>query len=87
MTSTLERYGLGSLAGWLSQRLIENASQDELLLELYDRPEFKAAYPEIEARRQLAEQRGMTMVPISPDDVLDYRSAAGALMRSYGLPS
>lgn len=87
LSSMLSRYGLGGLATWVSQRITDGASPEEIELELYDRPEFKAAFPEIEARRQVGEERGVTLRPISPEEILEYRTQARSLMRSYGLHS
>jgi hypothetical protein len=87
LKATLDRYGLGGLATWVSTKVTSGASMEEILLELYDRPEFKAAFPEIEARRKRAEATGQVLAPISPEDVLGYRTQARSLMQSYGLPS
>jgi hypothetical protein len=86
LMAVLDRYGLGTLATWVSQKVTSGASMDEIMLELYDRPEFKAAFPEIEARRKRAQTEGVSLSPISAEDVLNYRTQAQALMRSYGLP-
>jgi hypothetical protein len=53
---------------------------------MYDQPYFKAAFPEIFAREQLIKGTGVTMMPLSPEDILTYRTQARALMRAYGLP-
>lgn len=87
MQALLTRYGLGGLAGWLSGRIVANISAEQIMLELYDRPEFKAAFPEIEARRALGQKTGTTLAPISPEDVLQYRTQAKELMRAYGVPA
>ena len=86
MQSLLQRYGLGELTEWLSERIIRNIDEEQLMLELYDHPVFKRIYPEIEARRAKAEADGIVMTPISVDDVMNYRTQARSLMRSYGLP-
>jgi hypothetical protein len=86
MTQILNRYGLSGMGTWLSQRITEGATLEEIEIELYDRPEFKAAFPEIEARRALAQQQGVNLRPLSPDEILDYRTQARGLMRSMGLP-
>lgn len=87
LQETLNRYGLGGLASWVSQKVTSGASMEEILLELYDRPEFKAAFPEIEARRKKAEATGQVLSPISPEDILNYRTQARSMMQSYGLPA
>lgn len=85
--SLLERYGLGSLTAWAEQALRQNLSEEEVMLQLFDRPEFQAAFPEIEARRKKAADTGVIIRPISADEILQYRESARAMMRSYGLPS
>ena len=86
MKAVLTKYGLSSLATWVSYKITSGIGFEQIMLELYDTPEFKAAYPEIEARRLAAQQRGQTLQPISVDDVLAYRTQARAIMKSYGLP-
>jgi hypothetical protein len=61
-------------------------SEEEIELQLFDRPEFQAAFPEIEARRKKAEATGVHMAPISAEDILGYRASARSMMRSMGLP-
>lgn len=85
LQAMLTRYGLAELGTWLSQRITAGASPEQIELELYDRPEFKLAYPEIEGRRQ-RKGSGIVLAPLSVDDVLNYRTQARALMKSYGLP-
>jgi len=82
----LDRYGLGSLAEWATGVIIDDMSEDEFQNLLYDRPEFKAAFPEIEGRQQRAKQLGISMTPISPEDVIAYRSGYRQLLRSYSVP-
>lgn len=82
----LTRYGLSTLAPWVSDQIVRGNTMDQIVLQLYDRPEFKAVFPEIEARRKLAQDSGLNMAPISVDDVLNYRAQARSMMQSYGLP-
>ena len=82
----LDRYGLGSLAEWATGVIIDDMSEAEFQNLLYDRPEFKTAFPEIEARQQRAKQLGISMTPISPEDVISYRSGYRQLLRSYSVP-
>jgi hypothetical protein len=81
----LKRYGLERLAGWLSIHVIADSSIEEIMLDLYDQPEFKEVFPEIEARRKRAAETGLNLQPITPEDILSYRVEARQLMRSYGL--
>jgi hypothetical protein len=87
LAALLQRYGLEGLTKWASDALIQGLSQEEIVLQLYDQPTFKTAFPEIEARQQRAKTLGISLPPISADDVLSYRSTARQLLRSYGVPT
>lgn len=86
--NALAKYGLGgkALSDWVIQSLRNNNPIEQVLLQLEDRPEFKAAFPEIEARRKREAETGVRLQPIGPAEILAWRSGAKALMRTYGLP-
>jgi hypothetical protein len=86
--STLAKYGLGgkALSDWIIQSLKNDNPIEQVLLQLEDRPEFKAAFPEIEARRKREAETGIRLQPIGPAEILAWRSGAKAMMRTYGLP-
>lgn len=44
--------GLGSLAAFIDKRIMEDASEESVLLELYDQPEYQARFPGMKALRQ-----------------------------------
>lgn len=79
LQAILDRYGLGSLADWASTAIIQGWSEDQILLELYNRPEFKARFPAIDARRNLH------LPPISIDEYLQYEKMASSLGSTWGL--
>ena len=81
LQSVLTSYGLGSLTQWITDKLIAGASETEIGLELYERPEFKARFPVIDQRRQA----GLT--PVNPTEVLAYEQQASQLFRAAGLPA
>lgn len=85
---TLAAYGLTSqrLADWALEMLIAGKPIETILLDLEQQPEFKAAFPEIEARRARALREGLQLEPINPAMILEYRTKARALMRSFGVP-
>jgi hypothetical protein len=89
LRETFARYGLGgtALATWALDGIIAGKGIEQILLELEERPEYKAAFPEIEARRIKSAETGIQLSPISPAEILEYRTQAKALMASYGLPS
>lgn len=88
LRETFARYGLGgeSLATWALDSLIAGKGIDQILLELEERPEFRAAFPEIEERRRRSAETGVQFSPISPAEILEYRTQAKALMHTFGLP-
>lgn len=75
----LDSMGLGGLADWAWRRYQEGASLDTITIELYQRPEFKAQYPEYE---ELA-KRGRAY---SVAELQAYRKAVVGIFRSYGIP-
>ena len=85
---TLAMFGLDSkaLADWALESLISGKSVDTILLELEQRPEYDKAFPEIRARRERSAQTGVQLEPLSPAEILAYRTEARALMRSFGVP-
>lgn len=89
LRQTFQRYGLGgsALATWALEAIISGKGIAQILLELEERPEFKAAFPEIEARRDRMASTGIQLQPISPAEILEYRTQGKALMASYGLPT
>lgn len=87
LTSLLARYGLEGLIPWASDAVIRGLSPEEIEVALYDQPTFKAAFPEIEARQKRADTLGISLPPISADDVINYRSQTRQMFRSWGVPT
>lgn len=87
--SVMAQWGLDipSLIEWANQKLLAGESIDKILFDMERRPEFDTAFPEIKARRDRAASTGLQLSPIGPGEVLEYRTQAKALMRSYGLPA
>lgn len=71
---------INSLAGWAWGMITSGASQSEVLLSLRERAEFKAMFPEIEARQKAG------LAPISPGEIVEYRRRARQMFQQYGLP-
>lgn len=86
--SVLAQWGLDtpSLIEWANQKLTAGESIDKILFDMERRPEFDMAFPEIKARRDRATETGLALAPIGPAEVLEYRTQAKSMMRSYGLP-
>lgn len=79
LTSVLKRYGLESLTDWASQALIKGYSQEQILLEMWDRPEFQTRFAGIFQR----ERDGWP--PVSVEEYLSYESTAQALAATWNL--
>ena len=45
LRAMFEGYGLGSLANFIDKRIMEDASEEVVLLELYEQPEYKMRFP------------------------------------------
>jgi hypothetical protein len=51
LTAMFEGVGLGSLAKFINQRIMEDASEEAVLLELYEQPEYQTRFPGMKALR------------------------------------
>jgi hypothetical protein len=79
LQQALARYGLTSLLGWATEAIIQGWSEDQISLELFNRPEFNARFPGIKAR----EAKGYP--PITPEDYLAYEQGISALSTQWGM--
>lgn len=52
LTNLFKGYGIEGLATFINQRIMEDASEESVLIELYDRPEYKVRFPGMEALRK-----------------------------------
>lgn len=75
----LDEFGLGGLADWAWGRYQAGFSIDQIMVEMYQRPEFKAVFPEYE---DLA-KRGRAQ---SVASLVEYRKQVVGMMRMYGIP-
>lgn len=79
--ATFQRYGLpDTLATWAWDQLIAGKSEAEIMLDLYERPEFQARFPAI------AEARRLNKPAISPAAYIEFEQTTRALARQAGLP-
>jgi len=76
---TLARYGLATLLSWATEAIVLGWSDDQILLELYERPEFNARFPAIKAR----EAAGYP--PINPEEYLQYEDMMMGLSTMWGM--
>lgn len=80
LMSTLNQYGLGSLADWAWSQLLNNRSANEILLDMYNQPAFKQRFPAIAARQAAG------LPPLSPGEYIAYEDQARQMMRAAGFP-
>lgn len=81
LTQILQQYGLGSLASWAWNEIVQGASEPQILLDMMNTPEFKQRFPAIAARQKAG------LPPISPGDYVNYEAQATQMMRAAGLPA
>lgn len=74
----LDQYGLGVLGDWAWSRYQAGASIDQIMFELYSRPEFKAIYPEYEVLAQKGRAQSVATLQA-------YRQSVVGLANQYGL--
>lgn len=79
LQSLLDRYGLGELADWAAELLITGASEDEIILALYDQPALHKRFPWIKQR----EAAGLG--PMTIEEGLSYEQFARQAAKAYGL--
>lgn len=79
--TVLDQYGLGGLSQWAWQEIVSGKSESQVLLDMQQTPEFKAAFPEIQQRLDAG------LPAISPADVINYRTQARQIMQAAGLPA
>jgi hypothetical protein len=79
LTAMFDGVGLGSLAAFIDKRIMEDASEEAVLLELYDQPEYQARFPGMKALRA----KGKT---ITEDAYIKDEKAFIATARFFDIP-
>jgi hypothetical protein len=74
-----EGVGLGSLAKFINKRIMEDASEEAVLLELYEQPEYQLRFPGMKALRA----KGKT---ITEDEYIKNEKAFEATARFFEIP-
>lgn len=52
LTNLFKGYGIEGLATFINKRIMEDASEESVLIELYDQPEYKLRFPGMESLRK-----------------------------------
>lgn len=79
LAQTLNRYGLSSLTQWASEALVKGWSEDQIVLELWERPEFKTRFKGM----FLYESNGHGAM--SPDEWLSYERTVKSTAATWGM--
>jgi LysM repeat protein len=79
LTSMFAGYGLETLAGFINRRIMADVSEEMLLLELYDQPEYQLRFPGMKALRS----KNKT---ITEKDYIDDEKAFIQTARFFDLP-
>ena len=74
-----EGFGLGSLATFINKRIMEDASEESVLLELYEQPEYKVRFP------GMASLRGKKRT-ITEKEYMDIEKQMTQTARFFDLP-
>lgn len=81
MSQLLGQFGLGNLAGWAETQLRNGASESEVMLSLYEQPEFKNRFPAAYANNTTGS------APLTPAQIIQYEQTARELFKQSGLNS
>lgn len=79
LNSALSKYGLGTLATWAWRQYTKGASIDQIMLDLRDRPEYKARFPAMEALSQAGHA-------LSESQYIAQEQQYAQIMHAAGLP-
>lgn len=79
LARVLQQYGLTSLTQWASDALVKGWTEDQLMLEMYNRPEFRTRFAGMFQR----EAKGLP--PMSVDEYLSYEKTVTATASMWGM--
>lgn len=81
LAALFDQLGLpASLLDWAREQIVNGTSSTEIEIALQQRPEFKQAFPEIDA------QRASGQYVMSPGQIIAYRTRAREMAQAAGLP-
>jgi hypothetical protein len=80
ITTVLGDYGLQSLASWAWGEVTSGVSSAQMLLDMYQTPQFQQRFPGIAIRQA----KGLPA--ISPADYVSYEDSLAQLTNQYGIP-
>jgi hypothetical protein len=81
LQAELDQYGLGGLANWAWNQVLNGASSDQILFNLRQTPEYQARFPGMAIRQQNG------LPAMSESDYINFETQAIQLMRQAGLPN
>jgi hypothetical protein len=77
----LTSYGLQGLSTWAWNEITNGASADQVIVDMYQTPQFAQRFPGIIARQKAG------LPPIAPADYIAYEDQAKQLENQYSLPT
>jgi hypothetical protein len=80
LTALFTSYGLGSLANFINKRIMDDVSEEMVLVELYDQPEYKVRFP------GMASLRGKKRT-ITEKEYMDIEKQMTQTARFFDLPA
>ena len=80
LTALFTSYGLGSLASFINKRIMDDVSEEMVLVELYDQPEYKLRFP------GMASLRGKKRT-ITEKEYMDIEKQMTQTARFFDLPA
>lgn len=81
LQQTLNTYGLGALAHWAWNEIVNGASNSQVLLDMYQQQPFKDRFGAI------FDRQAKGLPALSPADVINYEAKASELMKAAGIPA
>lgn len=81
VNQALTAYGLQGLSNWAWNEITNGASSNQVLMDMYQTPQFAQRFPGIIARQQAG------LPAISPADYVSYEDSAKQLENQYNLPA
>lgn len=78
--TVLKRYGLTNLTTWAWNQITAGASSQQVLVDLYQTPQFNARFPAIQMRQKAG------LPPLLPSTYINFETQMAQLEHQYGLP-
>lgn len=85
-TNLLMQYGLEDLAPWAAQQAAAGVGPTEFIVNLETQPAYQQQFGVITDRQNMVDEFGLPLPPLTPGQVLSFRTRVRELEQFYGLP-